>query len=69
VLSASVSVVRFQLAKLEGLSMYWNSKTQLMQQEDKKSEMIKALKELVEDGTNRLTYGELTCNTNGLSIL
>jgi len=46
------------MATLEGLSLYWNSKTSLIQREKTKVEMIDALRDLVENENNRLTYSK-----------
>jgi len=45
-----------KLAILEGLSVYWNSDTTLLQSESKKSVMIAGLKNLVEVESDDLTY-------------
>lgn len=49
------------MATLEGLAVYWNSQTQLLQRMGQKVQMMEALRDIVLQDTPDLTYSILFC--------
>lgn len=47
------------MATLEGLAVYWNSKTHLLQRMEQKLQMMDALKEVVLEENPELTYSKV----------
>jgi hypothetical protein len=46
------------MATLEGLALYWNSSTQLIQRKAQKTAMIETLREIVVNDDPSLTYSK-----------